>query len=229
MANEILAPAKRLVYWDNLPAGWTDDNMAADAVAAALARFGQDVTRTVVSSITGDGTNRSWDLSGETLDGWDERDSELLDVAWPWSATDENWLDGEAWTVVDSPTTGKALVMDSTPAQDDVVAIRFTALWEEGTVPAKWRPCVAKLAAAHMARAFAGRRAATGDSSISAAVSVGPNEVQTWLQLARDLEKAYASEVTSSGGDGSGGVDAGLVIGQTEPWYDDAPVMYRDD
>lgn len=227
MADEILNPAKRLVYWDNLPADWRDDNMAADAVQSALARFEQDVGHVQIGSTTGDGSTRTWDLSDLSLDDWVEGDSAVLAVAFPWSATDENWIEDEDWSVIEDPTNGATLVCDSTPDNAVTVAIKYTSAWGEDDVPVKWQPGVAKLAAAHMARAFAGRRAATGDQSINAAVSVGPSESRTWLDLARDLEKAYRAEVTSGVGDD--GKEAALVIGQIEPWYGPSLSYYGDD
>ena len=214
--SEILSPAKRLLYWSNLPGDWQDNDLAQDAIVAALARYNADRPRIDVASIDGDGSTTSWDLSGETnFTSWNESFSDVLRVAYPWTVADESWLDNEAWSVVVHPTTGKTLLLTGTPDSGALIVVEFTTLWTEVEVPANHRSAVAKLAAAHIARAFASRRAATGSGSLNAAVTLGVSESDRWGRMATSLEKAYTLEIA---GDETA-VEAGMAVVQLEPWY----------
>jgi hypothetical protein len=212
MADEILTPATRYAQTSNLPAGWYTLADMQEAVAAALQRFTDDRPRIAVDGFVGDGTD-VYDLSTKVAGGsWDEDTSRVVDVAYPFSAADENLLESEEWHVVELPTVGKSLhIKSGAPAATDYVRVRFTASWTEAAVPARFRSAVAMLAAAAYLRMIAARYAQSGESLLGADAFNRGGAAQTMRSLARDYEDKYAALVvgaTGASGDGAAGAAA---------------------
>jgi hypothetical protein len=222
MADEILTPAKALIQWDNLPAPWKSDlvGAAAQAVLAAIQRYGVLRTRTIYDTFVGDDTN-CYDLSDQSIAEWDEDSSDVLRVDCPWTLAggDNAELESDAWQIVYDSELGKHLLLnETTPGAADTVRIQFSAAWTEPTIPSRDLPAVAKLAAAGICRALAARRAQTGDNTINAGVSLGPSETDNWLRLARDYEKAFENEI---GAKPNSEPQAAVASIQLTPIYDE--------
>ena len=210
MADEILDPAKHYVTFSNLP----DDvqtamaAQAASAVAAALARFGEDHAQEVVEGITGDG-NDYYDLS-DGLTAWDEDSSSVLAVEYPYTIGEDNELDLSEWSIEIAPSTGKTLYLnESSPAATETIKVTFTAPWAESSVPSRYVHPVAMLAGSYLARMIAARMAQSNESTVNADTFQRNVAARDWQDIADKLLVGYETALGVGGGSGADGGAAG--------------------
>ncbi len=200
MADRIETEAALHVQADNLPTGFLPAANKLAAVGSALRRYDRDFPRYVFGSFVGDGT-RSYDLSAQSLTGWDEDDSWVSEISYPYTVTDESVLDSANWSVVEDPTNGKTLVFaGSSPSSSQTVRVKYVAKWTEQAVPETHLTAVSQLAASYMARMLAARFAQKGQSTINADVFNATSNSSQWLTLAKRFEEKY-EEILGIDGD----------------------------
>lgn len=220
MANEILTPATRYAQTTNLPTGWYVAEDMAEAVLAALLRFHDDLPRIVTAGFSGTGAS-SYDLSTALgVGSWDEDSSSVSDVAYPFTAADENSLDLSKYRVVEVPSTGKTLVfLDDAPTASETVRVRYSAPWTEATVPAKFRSAVAMLAAANYLRMIAARFAQQSEGTLSGDVFNRAGASTSMLKIADTYDSKYREVVVGGGGStGAGAAAADAGPGAAVAW-----------
>lgn len=219
MADEILTPAKIYAQTGNLPTGVYVAGDMTEAVNAALRRLGKDHPRPLYGKITGDGTS-VYDLSAANMTGWDEDESVVQEISYPYTVADENILATTEWYLVDDPDNGLSLVLASaSPAATETIRVKFTGAWTEATVPSGWISAVAKLAAANYLVILAARYAQKGESTMTADTFNGQAASDAFIRLANKLESEYRDTVgiPESSGGADGGVAAAVSWGQVDP------------
>lgn len=204
MASEIFTPAERYAQTGNLPTAVYDANDLLEAVNAALLRYGQDLPQDLVGSFSGDGGSE-YDLSELSLTSWDEDSSSLVEVAAPWSVSDQNVLGFDDWIEVEDPTNGRVLYLTALEVEaTDTIRVRYTAPWTQAAVPTKHVSAVAMLAAAFYLRMMAARFAQSGESTIGADVFNRNTASQSFRNLARDYLEQYGEIVNIETGADAG-------------------------
>ncbi len=195
MADEIKEPAEIFAQTANLPAGVYDEAHMVVCINAALRRYDKDEPNYVYGSFAGDGTSL-YDLSAQSLPSWDEQESDVMGVDYPYTPQAIFPLGFEDYNIIDDPTDGLTLVfVTAVPAATENIRLRYSIEWTEALVPSQHISAIAKLAAANYLRMMAARFSQRGESTIAADVFSGQSAGDSFLRVARDYEDQYSSTI----------------------------------
>lgn len=160
------------------------------AVVQAIKRYSMARPRLVCEDISGTGGH---DLTLPA--GWCAEFSTLVSIEYPVGNVPESLLDGDEWTIYQSPTGLKLRLIDAVPPATETVRVLYSALHSEATVPVADTEAVANLAASLCLRQLAAGYGNSNDSTIQADSVNHQSKTDEYRRLAESFEKLYAGHL----------------------------------
>lgn len=166
--------------------GQLNEGDYSSALTEALKRYSTARPRLVCDDLAGIGGH---DLALPA--GWCDGLSTITSIEYPVGNVPETLLDGDEWTLYQSPAGLKLRLLDAMPTPTETVRVLYSALHSEATVPAADEEAIANLAASLCLRQLASLYGQTSDPTINADVVNYRSKTDEFRRLAESLEGLY--------------------------------------